>query len=517
MKRLLGIAVILASVLLLFGCGTKTQATATFTVGEDGITTDGITFSITIDDPEGEITGTVTVRLYDEDENEITSKAIAGEEDWENITFSGLENDVTYTLKVHATMGRNTAVIGEKTFRPLSTATNEITTTDEFLAMKDNRSGTYVLKNDLDFTDVEFTSPFTSSFSGSFDGGGFALRNITFTKVNSYTGVFGYIASGTVKNLTLDNVSIGTAEEPLLMATSSRVGILAGYISSTSAVIEDITITNSSINYSSSSTVQAYVGAIAGENRGSVTGVSIVDTTVSLTGTSHGKIKVGGAVGMLYEGATLREVGSEADVTFELAATPHREVDRDFNILVGGLIGDNAAINISDAVDNVWSTGNVTVTNLDFNTDPENTAGRYVVYVGGLAGSSNAVLSNAFYGGSISLDHQKNDHDDDVVKVFSVGGLVGYYLSRYQSANLVRMGDGQTITVTVSDDVNITLSQLAGHTSGVGTLEASVFGETHLELNGVSKTAEDNVTVITDITGVFDTWAEEAWQAVYPQ
>jgi hypothetical protein len=441
---------------------------------------------------------------------------IIWDSDMDDLVFGGLSKSTTYGIQILLVRDNQELTIGETTFTTKSVLNREITTPEQFLAMKDNRSGTYVLKNDLDFTDIEFTSPFTSSFSGTFDGDGFTLRNITFTKVNSYTGVFGYIASGTVKNLTLENVSIGTAEEPLLMATSSRVGILAGYISSTSAVIEDITITNSSINYSSSSTVQAYVGAIAGENRGSVTGVTIENTTIALTGTSHGKIKVGGAVGMLYEGATLREVGSEADVTFELAATPHREVDRDFNILVGGLIGDNAAINISDAVDNVWSTGNVTITNLDFNTDPENAGGRYTVYVGGLAGSSNAVLSNGFYGGSISLDHQKNDHDDDVVKVFSVGGLVGYYLSRYQSASLVRMGEGQTITVTVSDDVNVALSQMIGYTSGDGSLEASVFGETHLELNGVSMVGEDNAPVIMDITGLFDTWTEDAWRTVYP-
>jgi hypothetical protein len=100
--------------------------------------------------------------------------------------------------------------------------------------------------------------------------------------------------------------------------------------------------------------------------------------------------------------------------------------------------------------------------------------------------------------------------------VFSVGGLFGYYLSRYQSASLVRMGEGQTITVTVSDDVNVALSQMIGYTSGDGSLEASVFGETHLELNGVSMVGEDNAPVIMDITGLFDTWTEDAWRTVYP-
>jgi hypothetical protein len=516
MKRLLGIAVILLGAFVLMGCETKTTATATFTVGEDGITTDGITFSMTITDPDEEITGTITVRLYDAAGDEVTSRTIASEDDWEDITFSGLENDQTYTIKVHATIGRNTAVIGERTFSPLSTATNEITTAEEFLAMRDNRSGNYVLMNDIDFTDVEFTSPFTSSFSGTFDGGGFTLSNITFTKINSYTGVFGYISSGTVSNLILDGVTIGTPEEPLLMATSSRVGIFAGYVSSTSASIENITIRNSSINYEMSSKVQAYAGAIVGENCGDILNVTIEDTSVQLLAKSHGIVKLGGAVGMLYEGATLKEIKSDATVIFELAATPHREVDRGFLILVGGLIGDNNAIGQSDAVENIYSTGDVTVTNLDFNTDPENTEGRYEVFVGGLAGSTNAVIKNAFYGGSISFDHQKNDHDDDVVKVFGVGGLFGRYLSNMASANLLRVGTDQTITVTVSADVNIFLSQLAGAKSVSGTIDGFVYGEEHLVLNDVSKTAEYNVTVIADITDFFDSWMAEAFQTVYP-
>lgn len=515
MKRLIGIAVILLGAFVLVGCQTKTAATATFVVGEDGITTEGITFSITISDPEEEITGTITVRLYDPEGEEIDSRTLTTEEDWTDISFTGLDNDVTYIIKVHATIGRKTAVIGERTFSPLSTATNEITTAEQFLAMRDNRSGNYVLKNDIDFTGVEFTSPFTSSFSGTFDGGGFALSNIAITKVNSYTGVFGYVSSGTISNLVLDGVTIGTAQEPLMMATSSRVGILAGYISSTSATIENITIRNSTINYEMSSTVQAYVGAIAGENRGDILNITIENTAVGLLAKSHGIVKMGGAVGLLYDGATMKEIRSDASVTFELRMAKSSDAFEWY--MIGGLIGDNKATTGATSVENIYSTGDVTITNLDFNTASDMTETiRYEVFVGGLAGSSDGPVTNAFYGGSISFTHQKNDYEDSIVKIFAVGGLFGRYNSNTASMKLVRVGTGQTISVNVSDDVNAFLSQVAARPSGSAVIEAFVYGEEHLNLNDVSVILGDTVTLITDITDIFDTWMAEAFQTVYP-
>ncbi len=53
-----------------------------------------------------------------------------------------------------------------------------------------------------------------------------------------YTGIFGYVSSGVIKNVTIDGASIGSLDTPYEAATSSRVGILVGYGTSQTARIE---------------------------------------------------------------------------------------------------------------------------------------------------------------------------------------------------------------------------------------------------------------------------------------
>lgn len=516
MRKIIVICFILLLTVMLTSCRSQVNATATFDIGEEAIEQTRITFNLNINDPENEITGSITVRLYRADDTEVTARVYDNAPTITDIIFTALDSNASYTIKVFAAVGRTSALIGETTFQTLTMEDINITTVAEFKNMRNHRSGTYVLMNDLDFSEEDFASPFTSSFSGSFDGQGYTLRNINFARIATYTGVFGYVSSGTIKNVNLDNVTIGTEESPLNMTTSSRVGILAGYVSSTVGVVENVTITNSQIHYRTSSTIQAYVGGVVGEHNGFMENVVIEDVEISVKSTRDPRIKLGGVVGFLTEDAKLREIKSDVNVRFELEANAWTDTSRDFSaIYVGGVIGDNNARNIPRAVENVYATGDIDVI-LDFNIPETATGGSMPVYVGGLAGITYGGIHNAFFGGSINLVHEAREDEGTTNKNFFVGGLVGFYASNRASHTMLRIGDDQTITVTAPADVNLRLSQTIAHQLSSVTLTTAVFGETHLVLNDLSIVDDDDITVIDSIDDFFtSTWMEEAFAAVY--
>ncbi|MBU1094515.1 MAG: hypothetical protein KKH01_08640 [Firmicutes bacterium] len=508
MKKFLGIIVGIFFLTMLVGCQSKTTATASFYDVDVQETT--ITLSVLVSDPDLEITGTVTIKLIRPDGTVANYKEITTEEDYVNIVFSSLDNTLQYSVEVHATIDRDSIIIGSATYTLPTADVVHITTPEQFLAMNLNRAGNYVLDNDIDFTDVIFSSPFSSAFSGTFDGQDFTISNVTFDHISTYTGLFGYVSSGTIQNLVIDQVSIGTEANPLVMATSSRVGILAGYISSSTAIVENVIIKNSEINYSSSSTVQAYVGGVVGEFRASMINVTLENVNINLTNTSYGKIKIGGAVGLLSADAKLNEIYSEADIHFIMVGNALK--DRDVQVNIGGVVGDHNAITYLKAVQNVASMGDITV-DLDFGTTADTTTGFYAVYVGGIAGFAMSNVTNGFYGGTITLNHEKNENETDVNKTFFVGGLFGFYGSSKANMQVVRYNVSKTIDINISDDVTLKASQTFGDKVGTTTHEVGVFGDESLNVNTVSELAGDSSVVYTDLTDYFSSdWGQTTFE-----
>jgi len=511
MKKFLGIIIGVFFLVVIAGCQAKTSATVTF--ADEEITQTEITFSVEINDPDEEITGLITVNLLKPD-GTIAKTDQIDDQDEEIVDFSfySLENEVTYTVEVKATVGRDAIVIGTVEYTTLTASIIHITTPEQFLNMNTNRSGNYVLDNDLDFTDVAFASPFTSSFSGVFDGQGYTISNVTFSSITTYTGIFGYVSSGTIKNLNIENVTIGTAAEPLLILTSSRVGILAGYVSSSTASIENISITDSEINYSSASIVQAYVGAVAGEFRANLVGLTVDNVSITVTSTSYGRIKIGGAIGLLQEDGRLKEATVNADIHFIMAGSNLK--NRDIQVNIGGVIGDHNARNNYKSVENIASLSDIVV-DLDFGTTNDTTFGNYAVYVGGIAGIAMSNVVNGFYGGSITLNHEKNDNEEDVVKSFFVGGLFGFYASNKALLQIVRFGNGQTMDINISDDVTLKASQTLGDKASTAVHVIGIYGDTSLNVNLVSMVGSDTSTIYTELTDYFTSdWILDAFDAV---
>lgn len=509
MKRLLTLAVILLFSFVLFACKEEAgEVKATLSNLEVGLT--NMSFKIEVLDPEKEITGTITLSLFDEDEKVVHTKDIADLAELNNYSITGLNNEITYTLKLWATIGRNLVLLVENEIELASAETVHIKTPQEFKAMVNNRSGNYVLDNDIDFSAETFTTPFTSPFSGTFDGQGYTLKNINFDKVIQYTGVFGYVSSGIIKNVNFDNVTIGTVETPLTMATSSRVGIVAGYLASSTGSIENVHVTNSVISYSTSSTVQAYVGGLVGESRGSVTKSSFESSAVSVKSTSYGRIRVGGAIGLLGEEGVLKEVLTDATVNVELAGVSMK--DRDLNINVGGVIGYHNARNVNRSVEHLISLTDISVI-LDFGTVEGTTKGNYSLYTGGIAGIAYSSVNQAIYSGSITLEHAKNDFEEMVNKYFFIGGLYGFYGSNKESLGNLRFSDQALLDLTVSDDVTLKASQTVADTSSNAVNVFSYFGDLGLMINDVDESANDTIDMITTLDEFFNSEFIDAYLA----
>ena len=120
------------------------------------------------------------------------------------------------------------------------------------------------LDTDIDLTGKDWTpigTDYDNSYKGTFDGGGHTITGLTFTTNDEYAGLFGRLnRAGTVKNVVMEGVQI----------TSNQIdgGSIGGVVGSSWGTIE-----NCSVSGSVSGTV--YVGGVVGvQIGGSITGCS---------------------------------------------------------------------------------------------------------------------------------------------------------------------------------------------------------------------------------------------------
>ena len=120
------------------------------------------------------------------------------------------------------------------------------------------------LDTDIDLTGKDWTpigTDYDNSYKGTFDGGGHTITGLTFTTNDEYAGLFGWLnRAGTVKNVVIEGVQI----------TSNQIygGSIGGVVGYSWGTIE-----NCSVSGSVSGTV--YVGGVVGAQiGGSITGCS---------------------------------------------------------------------------------------------------------------------------------------------------------------------------------------------------------------------------------------------------
>ena len=120
------------------------------------------------------------------------------------------------------------------------------------------------LDTDIDLTGKNWTpigTSFSNKYTGTFDGGGHTIKGLTVTTNDEYAGLFGWLnRAGTVKNVVMEGVQI----------TSNQIygGSIGGVVGYSWGTIE-----NCSVSGSVSGTV--YVGGVVGAQiGGSITGCS---------------------------------------------------------------------------------------------------------------------------------------------------------------------------------------------------------------------------------------------------
>ena len=224
-----------------------------------------------------------------------------------------------------------------------------------------------------------------SAFTGTYDGNGHVIGHTFIARINSHDqGLFGYLASATIKKLVLTDVEIIGAD---------NVGALAGAISNT--IITDCSVS----------------GEIRGsESVGGLVGRMVVNDVVSNSHTAitvNGVRSVGGLVGSMGNDGEMVNCWAVGPVSGEeivgglvgSIGTGTVRVCHAAGIVsgieaVGGLAGSCLADLLSDS----YATGAVTAT------------GRFV---GGLLGLNVGTVSNAYAAGVVIGDEH-------------VGGLVGF-------------------------------------------------------------------------------------------
>ena len=140
-------------------------------------------------------------------------------------------------------------------------------------AAQKDRSINCTLTADIDLTVKDWTpigTNFYNSYTGTFDGGGHTIMGLTVTTNDQYVGLFGWLnRAGTVKNVVMKDVQITNNR-----SWSAFAGGVAGYSWGT--------IENCSVSGSVSGTV--YVGGVVGAQiDGSITGCSSSATVKGTT------------------------------------------------------------------------------------------------------------------------------------------------------------------------------------------------------------------------------------------
>ncbi len=167
----------------------------------------------------------------------------------------------------------------------------------DFQKMRDNPAGNYFLVKDITLQEVfEPIGGYAIPFTGLFDGRGKTIKNLKINKKETnYVGFFGYIESnGEVRNLKLILTPENAGSFSIIGAR--YVGALAGQ---NDGSISTVGVAGGVVQGrgNASADIDVGVGGVVGMNRGSITASNVAENT-KITGMQG----VGGLVGIIEEG-----------------------------------------------------------------------------------------------------------------------------------------------------------------------------------------------------------------------
>ena len=320
-----------------------------------------------------------------------------------------------------------------------------IKTVQELKDMSLELSAHYVLDNDLDLTGVVWTpiGDETTPFTGVLDGNNHMISNLTLTiavslsiehngsietnnldtYISGYTGLFGLIDKGQVKNLILSDALVDTSAMTLaygdlasaFMVNNIQTGLLAGRIvgDGITTTLENVSVLSSEIKSSTLDGFSGYyilsngVGALASSGTDMVLkGIAVsdvkikgMDASAGFIGTVEGSVSVsdsyfiGEVYGQFDIGAFFGEAEGASDAPYELTfSITHSFAKVKLGSLtdqsidaVGGMVAQLSGY-LSASFENVFVRGEIFSENSDDS------------FVGGL-------ISNTFQIGTLSIHH----------------------------------------------------------------------------------------------------------------
>ena len=325
-----------------------------------------------------------------------------------------------------------------------------IKTADDLKNISGDVSKKYMLMNDIDMSDVDWTT--IAEFKGTLDGNGYTIKNLKDTLIQS---------AGTIKNIEFENINI--TDNGIFANVDNLSNVHAtGSVHSVSGNVGGLATSAGRIENSS------FEGTV--EGRGSVGGLAatvngdIVNSYTKGSVTSDGD--TGGLVGELDSG-TIENSYSEADVT---GCTR-----------VGGLVGEGTG---DLKITNSYTTGDITATSM--NGVATNVAGGIVgqmygaviencyatgnvtstSYAGGLAGVAYGSIKNSYASGDVigydyggGLVGMSSDTDRlELQNVFFAGSVEAYYKSHINQYGNAGSLIGHALNADTSDEVIITNS-----------------------------------------------------------
>lgn len=534
MKKINTILVTLLLLITLVACN-KTKVTASVKISNIEHDLKAITFDIDLEDEVEQLEGRLIVSLENIKDEFFSEKRLDRDEEKSELTsirFSGLKPNTTYKIKVDGTVEGKPVNLHSGNISTQATETKEINTVDEFFEVS-TRYSKYILKNDLDFSDIDSKRKITT-FNGEFDGNGHTIKNYDFTNNTTYSGLFGTLSSGAkVHNLKIDNMNVSLTSD---LTSNRSAGILFGRSTYESVEVKDITITNSTITYdidSSGTRSNIYVGLLGGDARGSFENIEIDDSNkINLSVNKYINLYVGGLFGNTREDVKGSKInnGGEINITIKQdgkdvkTIAENKKIEDNIHLMyVGGLVGENNTNKITSAI---TSTNiNVNEENLYASYETKNTT--FQTYIGGVYGRSLYPIEEVLYKGNIDLktneanvtenpDEEKgNTNETNIRRAYHVGGISGRYTGYFEKFNhVVRSNSKITVTTNKDYEIEINVGTLLGSQSYIPgdnpeELESfKVHGDIVDKLD--NEIIEVNTQVITNLADYFQNeWIRE--------
>lgn len=320
----------------------------------------------------------------------------------------------------------------------------------------DQNTNSYILARNLDFEFVlpeDWIQTKDIVFKGLLEGNNKTISNL---ELIDYRGIFGILEGATIRNLYLDDVNINYSE-----SNTYTSGILAGRLQGTGNLIENVHITNSSINNISvlSGGLIGFASPLSGTGTAIIRNVSIQETTIS-----------GGYTGATYGNGGVVASVNNFNIEFE-------------NISVDVSVTSPNATNVGGIVGAVIGTSTLSFTDVYVNnSDIQLNAAGAALGAGGIVGyltGQNHTMAGVYVNNST------------ISSLSSSGGLIGYAT---QTSTTLLIDNFESTGNTIS-------SSLASTTAGNGGVIGTLLGYTTTISNGIV-TADVTSTAGTNAGGV---------------